>query len=210
VASDTVTLIVAGVGFAGAVTASFVSRLQERRQQTRTLLTEHADVFAKATHSALAELRHVTPPRWPAPQPHRNEILLHDLEERQRRLDRVRDALDEVRAARASLPMFFGTRSWVAECGAQILGSLRASIEAAEKFYYLADEADSEANSPADNPWWQGEDAQKIRTHYKSSRLDSYVTLGHFYDHVIWRTKHPHSEGKKVPESQSAASRRPS
>ena len=195
--SITIPIVVAVLGLLGAQSLAILSRRHDRQQSARATLVEPAREFARAAIEALAALRHVAPPRatGAGQTAHRNSVLLTDVAERTRRLQRSSEAIDVVRASRAGVRLALHPKSWAAEYSRQVLAALRESLESAEEFYAAHDE---QAGSQA----WMATSAPELRSTYKQHRYDAYRALDQFFDDVAERLRNPTWNPKKIAEAE--------
>lgn len=191
-----VPLLAALVGLVGVTLAALVSRRHDRDQQARQMMLDPSGAFARSTLAALAQLRYVTPPDTLESRPHRNDVLLSDMELRTKRLVECEGAIDQVREARAGVTLVFHPKSWPAEHAKMIGAVLRECFELVESFYDLADQA--AARGRADE--WRGTELQELRLKYMTKRRDVRKFLNAFYDAVALRMVRP-SWGPPNPEA---------
>lgn len=138
-----VSLVVALIALSGALATAFMSRGKDREQQARVALLVPADAFVEAALAALAALRYVTPPSSVQEDGsrHCNEVLLQDRVTRDACLSECAKKIDSVRMVRAQVHLAFHPRSDAAAHAPAVLGSLRACLEGAERFYATHDAA---------------------------------------------------------------------
>jgi hypothetical protein len=169
--------------------AAVLSKHHDRQQQARTVLLPPAELFAQAASAALARLRYVTPPSsgpGGGSSGHRNEPLLSEPEIRGRRLEVCRDAIDEVRSARARVRVVFHPGSAAAEYTRETLQQLRACLESAERYY-----VEHDLQSPADRQAWRTTRGVIVRRTCKSHRWSAYHALDQFYNDTASRLQSP-------------------
>jgi len=179
---------VAVLGLIGALVAALLSRSSDRQQQARPVLLEPAQEYARTALAALAALRYVTPPPiyQGGTRPHRNEGLLKDTEQRERRLADCREAIDKVRYTRARVRLVFHPKSVAAELSREVLAELRLSLEAAENYYASFDET-----GLSDPKRWRHGPGRAIRKQYKDYRMLAYQHLDDFFEDVAERLEKP-------------------
>lgn len=109
----------------------------DAQQQIRTFLLPTTEQFAAASLVAFARLRAVRPPRaaQDGKRQHRNEILLFDEKERERRLQACSEAIDAVRQAHGGVRLMFRPGGDVPKAAWKVLRAQRRMLEVAAAFY---------------------------------------------------------------------------
>jgi hypothetical protein len=196
--SVVIPIAVAVLGLVGGQVLAVFSRRHDRQQSARTTLLEPAREFATSALTALAALRHVTPPSASkGGEHHRNTSLLSDHVVREERMEACRRAVDSVRVARAGVRLSFHPKSWAAEYSRQTLAALRLCIESAENFYSLHDRNGGGTD-------WLETASPALRGEYKQHRVEVYTALDNFFEDVAERLRAPTWTPSKIP-----AARRP-
>lgn len=191
------TLVAAGIALGATLWSASIVKRHDRQQQARTVLLAPAELFAEAASTALAKLRYVTPPSSEAdggPSGHRNEPLLVGVSARRRRLGACGAAIDEVRSARARVRVVFHPGSAAAEYTRETLQQLRASLDAAERYYADYDLLDS----AADRQEWRAGAGADARKTYKAHRWSAYQALDLFYIDTARRLESPTWDFRRI------------